>query len=283
MSEIMSMAAMDYLKQGYHLLALKGKRPHPRYHTEWSWDESIHGSPYGPAEVAALDAIFDDPTVTGIAILIPENVLVADIDTEAAAALFVELAGGVPKDTVVARTTKGLHAWYLAPGFAKSFWLGDRTLLFKGFGGYVAVWPSKHFDESGNIDGGYSWITDFSDGIDFLPSGIVQPLLDQKNLATIVAPYATETTAVWKLQLKDGKWTGWMEPEWNLSGLEMAVERAADGNQNNLIHWAACTARDDGVPFEVAMDRLTAAAIRGNHPRERAVSTIRSAYRRPRG
>lgn len=68
--------------------------------------------------------------------------------------------------------------------------------------------------------------------------------------------------------------------DFNTVGLERAIESAPDGNQNSVIHWAACVCRDEGVPADVAMERLLAAAKRGNHPRKRAYDTIRGAYKR---
>ena len=281
MSELAT-AATDYLAQGHHLLLLRGKRPHPVYHKEWDWDNSIHGDPTKAGQ-SLWDALAD-PTVTGVAILNPQHVLVADIDTDAAAELFRDLAGN-PKETRMARTTKGLHVWYMAPGAAGSRWLGDRTLLFKGFGGYVAAPPSKHFTDETltEQDGTYQWIDDGE--MDWLPDGIATMLAvqDAGSEFKLSADQHSEDMTRIELQLADGKWTGEMWPTWHMDGLAHAVETAKDGNQNNMIHWAACVARDGGVPFEVAMKTLLAAALRGGHPRSRAVSTIRGAYKRRRG
>lgn len=282
----MSMAALEYLRGGYHLLALTGKRPNPRFHAEWSWDRSFHGDPTG--HEAQIDEAFDFffSGTTGIAILIPPNVLVADIDSEEAAQLFSDLAG-TPKDTAIARTTKGLHVWYVAPGANGSRWLGDRTLLFKGFGGYVAVEPSKHFtdDSLREQDGTYTWVEPLTRGFDFLPDGIAAMFkAADEMMALLPRPDFEGSMGRAELQLDDeGRWTGIAWHVWDLDGLVKAIETAADGNQNNVIHWAACCARDGGVPYEVSMDVLLAAALRGKHPRQRAVSTIRGAYKRRRG
>jgi len=76
-------------------------------------------------------------------------------------------------------------------------------------------------------------------------------------------------------------WWLW-EKRWDYQteGLERAIETAADGNQNNVIHWAAMKCLEEGVPYEIAMERLMAAAKRGNHPERRARDTIRGAYKR---
>lgn len=284
MSEIMSMAALDYLRRGYHLLALTGKRPHPKYHEHWSWDESIHGMPENPDQMAVLSAVFDDPTVTGIAILIPKNVLVADIDTDAAAQVFSALVEGSPRGTVVARTTKGLHIWYLAPGADHTVWVGGHTLLLKGFGGYVAVWPSKHFAEDGTVDGGYLWVRGFETGIDWLPDRLAEAI-KAANLPKLVNLLHDDDSSLYmhpEIRVPDGVWTGKLWPESNIEGLKNAIINAEDGNQNNMIAWAARTALEDGVPSEVLMRELMDAAKQGHHPESRARTTIMGVIKRHR-
>lgn len=278
MTPTLAQAAADYLREGHHLLALRGKRPHPKYHAEWSWDNSFHGYPDGHEQDIAL--IFDaDPTVTGIAILIPPHMLVADIDTEEAAAYFAARAD-LPK-TTSARTPNGLHVWFLAPGIERNIWLGGRTLLFKGFGGYVVAPPSAHFtdDTLTEQDGTYEWLNRF--GYEFLPDGIAAAIQASEAIHDAEPVNTREDSRYTVVDLSDGKIVLYMD--WRMDGLCRAIIDAPDGNQNNMIAWAAMTARDEGVPFEVAMPRLLAAAIEGHHPRERARDTIRGAYKRRRG
>lgn len=280
-------AALDYLGRGHHLLALTGKRPNPRYHGKdaagnggWSWDQSINGEPETVEEMQALLGVFRHPSTTGVAILIPEHVLVADIDTEEAAALFMELAGEPPQ-TVTAKTTKGLHVWFWAPGAGESRWVGGRKLLFKGFGGYVAAPPSLHFagePHEGPSDGVYEWIAGFDTGIDGLPAGIEERMRFERAL-TGSQPLKTGDTGSFVV-------VNWpkLYPSWHIEGLCRAIREAPDGNQNNMIAWAAMQARDEGVPFEVAMPLLLNAAVEGGHPRRRASATIKGAFtRRSRG
>lgn len=271
-------AASDYLRGGYHLLALRGKRPHPQYHKEWSWENSIHGDP--DEGTVTLDSVFtEDPTVTGIAILIPEHVLVADIDTPEAAQLFREIVGDIPRNTAIARTTKGLHVWYVAPGAHGSRWLGDRALLFKGFGGYVAVEPSAHFtdDTLTEQDGTYTWASPLADGLSFLPDAFTERFAVLDRVAELRPKKSDEDMVRFEVD-------GWnWHPTYALDGLASAIETAKDGNQNNVIYWAACVARDGGVPYEVCMETLLAAALRGKHPRSRAISSIKGAYKGRRG
>src|SRR3990172_5705138 len=150
-------AAAEYVGAGLHVLALTRKRPNGRFHEEWSYENSIHGTIQSDADIEGLEAVFGHASTTGVAILIPPAVLVADVDTEEAAALFLELAAGLP-DTPVGKTPNGLHVWYHVPAADGTVWLGGRTLLFKGMGGYVAAPPSRHFDEDGKEDCVYTWI-----------------------------------------------------------------------------------------------------------------------------
>lgn len=291
-------AALAYLEQGHHIIALTHKRPSTKYHARpdeetagWSWERSIHGMPETPAELDALAEVFEDPTTTGLALLIPEHYLVADVDTEDAAVLFEHLTKDDPDryETRVAKTTKGLHIWYFAPGANQSMWVGGRMLLFKGFGGYVAAPPSRHFNEDGVQDGVYTWLSEA--GYSYLPDGIADYLakMAADAAASPMRAYETEARHMRAEMVGDGPWSlvaGTLKfvPSYQIEGLCKAILNAPDGNQNNMIAWAAMQARDEGVPYDVAMPQLLEAAIKGGHPRERALTTIKGAFtRRQRG
>lgn len=280
----LSDAAREYVDAGLHILALTGKRPSAKYHAEWDYENSIHGKPETPEEEAALAAIFEHRTTTGIALLIPPHVLVADIDTEAAASLYMELAGGLP-ETPSAQTKNGLHVWFLEPRAERSIWLGERTLLFKGYGGYVVAPPSQHFDDDGHPDAVYTWLNPLvQDGMvrdmDWLPEQIGERVRTLLMFADKERPdFRDPDEERWSVGIRL-KPTLALWREWPLAGLCRAIEEAADGNQNNVIHWAAMTAMEEGVPYEEAMRQLLAAALRGGHPERRARTTIAGAYKR---
>lgn len=288
-------AALAYVAAGLHILALTGKKPNGRVHGEqWSYDDSFHGEATTAEDIQAIAGAFSEAKgTTGIAILIPPDFYVADVDSERAAALLVELGGEPNEDTIGAKTKNGIHIWFWYPGADRNRWLGDgqepdpnRTLLFKGLGGYVVAPPSLHFGADGKQDGEYVWganplvVGDRLQFPDILPSGAATRFTMQDQLAEMKPDKDTMTT--FTMTPAEGvPWWQW-EKVWDYqtSGLETAIINAADGNQNNVIHWAAMTAMEEGVPYDVAMERLLAAAIKGGHPRNRARDTIRGAYKR---
>jgi hypothetical protein len=287
MTAIMSMYVLDYLAQGHHLLALAGKRPNNRYHAKpsdeeagWSWEKSIHGMPETPEEMAALDAIFDDPTTTGVAILIPEGKLVADLDTDAAADLFIELGGMV--ETRRVKTPNGWHLWFDVPGANKSVWLGGRTLLFKGFGGYVAAPPSRHFDKDGVEDGVYTWVGDQHDPMALLPTRIGD-MIRVVHALDAMKPEREPAGPTLALDLDaDGHWLWTGHAAFNIRGLADAVRSAPEGNRNNMLAWAALTAAEEGVGLDYAMQELTDAARDAGLTARETFITIKAAFSRRR-
>ena len=291
----LSDAAGEYLRAGLHILALEGKKPNPRVHGEsWSWADSFWGAAESASDVAQIERAFDFSRsgTTGIAILIPPDFLVADVDTDRAAQLLVDLGYTGTDETVAATTKNGIHIWFWWPGAERNRWLGDgqqpdpsRTLLFKGFGGYVVAPPSKHFDSAGREDGDYAWISPLVvNGMlqmpDTLPAGAGTKMRVADQWAAM-KPDKEQMSHFTMTPVEGLQWWQWpVDRTYAMEGLERAIENAADGNQNNVIHWAALTCKEEGVPYDVAMERLLAAAERGNHPRNRARDTIRGAYKR---
>lgn len=299
MTATLAMAALDYVTAGLHVLALIRKKPNGYVHGDsWSWDDSFYGVPADEDEWESFERAFSESSgTTGIAILIPPGFYVADVDTDRAAQLLLDLGFVANDETVAAQTKNGIHVWFYHPEADRNRWVGDgqepnpgRTLLFKGLGGYVVAPPSLHFGANGRVDGTYSWIGDLVANHmmqmpDILPSGAAQrfkadSMYDaakpEKKAMTYfnVSPGSAGSAG-------DGPWWTWpVEMVYATEGLERAIETAAEGQQNNVIHWSAMTCREEGVPLEVAMERLMDAAERGNHPRNRARDTIRGAYRR---
>lgn len=289
-------AALDYLAAGLHILALTEKRPNALVHGEsWSWDDSFHGAPTTDREVEQLTRSFTGRGTTGIAILVPQQFYVADVDSDRAADLLLECGFAADTDTIAAQTKNGIHVWFWDPAAEKNRWLGDgkepnpgRTLLFKGFGGYVVAPPSAHFDGNGQQDGTYEWIGPLvEDGHlimpDLLPDEARRRFHRQDAWAEVKGESRDQVSHFTMVGMDGVPWWLW-EKKWdyNTDGLVQAIINAADGNQNNVIHWAACVCRDEGVPREIAMERLMEAARLGKHPLNRARDTIRGAYKRER-
>jgi hypothetical protein len=290
-------AAREYVSAGLHILALTGKRPNGRVHGEsWSWDDSFHGTPTY-VELEAFERAFSESQgTTGIAILIPPDFYVADVDTDRAAKLLLELGWEHHDDDIVALTKNGLHVWFWCAGADRNRWVGDgqepnpgRTLLFKGHGGYVVAPPSLHFADDGTVDATYEWVNSIVAPVGlYMPSVLPEGVRQRFHRADQFNATKPEKEAMTTFTMKPADGVPWYlwEKVWDYqtAGLERAIETAADGNQNAVIHWAACVCRDEGVPFELAMTRLLAAAIKGGHPRTRARDTIKGVYKRvPRG
>lgn len=277
-------AALDYLGRGFHLLALHHKRPNSAYHENWDYENSIHGVPETAEESQALISIFRDPTTTGVALLIPPNFLAADVDSEEAATVFLALDGGL-NETVTAKSVNGYHVWFVAPGAEQSYWLGKRALLFKGFGGYVAAPPSRHFTNAGVEDGVYTWLFDLDTGMDFIPDKMwkmIQTLHSMDSVAEAFKKAAKDDRETIEVQ-HDEAGRLILIRRIGIEGVVEAVVKAKAGNRNNMLAWASMTLQEEGVPFAKAYELLMAAARTAGLQTDESRTTIKSAYRRRRG
>jgi hypothetical protein len=223
--------------------------------------------------------VFTHPTTSGIGLLIPPHLVVVDIDGEAGAHVFREMAGHDPNvwaHTVAAKTGRGLHLWYLTPTPRGSTRLGEKLDL-KGVGGYVAAPPSRHPD--GHT---YEWIVPLVTdaglaSADWLPDGIEQFLVDRSMTEDTPLPRKPKYT----IAVKDGKFVS-VPAFGNITKLAAKIASEKPGNRNGLLFWAACVARDENVSLEIALRDLGEAAAEAELPRHEVVRTIKSAYRRNR-
>lgn len=268
--------ALTYIRADLHVLALTGKRPNPKYHAAWDYDNSIWGDPETPEDLAAFQAIFEDPSTTGVAILIPEHIHVADIDTEDAAAVWMKYIEDIPNTRTV-RTPNGLHLWFWSPGANGSVWLWQRALLLKGLGGYVAAPPSKHFNEQGEQDGVYTWVGEWRQ-IDYMPKRLEEAIKAHDANET-KAPPERDPLVDHRIRLDaDGRLWMWSEP--SMKNILAYVAGVPAGNRNNTLFWAAMRVAEEGVPLSVAMTPLMEAAEKAHLTKRESQATIRSAYRR---
>ena len=269
-------AAIEYLDAGLSIIALEGKMPNRQVHRR-GLNEALSGTVETKADRQMLDRLFRHPATTGVGILIPPHMVVVDIDGEEGAEQYWSLAQAVP-NTAAARTGRGLHLWFHTAHVRRSTKLGLKLDL-KGVGGYVAAPPSRHPD--GHV---YQWLDPLVQrgrvNADFLPDAI-EKLLDTRDAIaaenSIVLPRHIEH----RLVQQDGRMV-WQPTElpYPIDGLIHAVEKAEPGERNNLLAWAAMTARDEGVKLEDALRSLGAAAEKAGLGNPEIRTTIRSAYRR---
>ena len=164
-------AAGEYLAAGLVLLAVSGKLPNGKFHRHWK-EDAIFGVPESAEDVELLARIFGDESTTGIAVVLPANLLVVDIDGEDGAQAWHRLAErhgfDLVPDTPITRTGKGLHLWFL-DGRERRNGTVIGKMDAKTIGGYVLVPPSRH--PSGAV---YEWLTPLVVngrvvGVDWLP------------------------------------------------------------------------------------------------------------------
>ena len=273
-------AAREYLTAGLSIIALDGKKPNPAVHRH-GLSEPISGVPETEEDERLLAWAFHPYEMgtphgghlgrtTGIGILVPPNMAVADIDSDEAADQYMALAGELPV-TPTARTRHGLHVWFLAPGMERTRWVGK--LLLRGPGSYVAAPPSAHPE-----GGRYEWITPLTvngviTGIDWLPDGIGQAM---DAAEAVEQRAAIDRTPVTRMVIEDGQL--FSRPV--IDALVARVETAGIGERNNILAWAVMCARDEGVSREIAESMLGTAAVAAGLSDREVRTTIRAAFRR---
>lgn len=269
-------AARDYLSAGLAVIALAGKAPNAAIHRH-GLREPLAGIPdphdpghhdcAGCSDDAMLAAVFTHPDTTGVGIVIQYPCVVVDIDGPDGADELFALTGTTDLgDTPVAKTSRGLHVWYGFEGLTepqRTAKLGTRLDL-KGVGGYVAAPPSVH--PSGHV---YEWLEPLAPSGVLrpplaLPDGVIGALTRQAALAAEYRPLRSPNQPA------------------SLDALVRHVRHLEEGNRNNGLHWAASAAAEDGFAFEEAQPRLLEAALAAGLDRQEAMTSIRSAYRRPR-
>jgi len=277
-------AAVEYLNAGLPIIALDGKRPNFAFHQTWSSEAAIRGKVETTEDRQLLREVLAHPKTTGIGIPIPEYLVVVDIDGEEGAVQWLNLVGraDLVPDTPVASTGRGLHLWFHSPRPRHSTKLGQKLDL-KGAGGYVVAPPSLH--PEGRT---YQWlqplvVDGMLRGVEYLPDAVEQLLDDADSVERdndVVRPVYT----LYQLSLQDGTWRMHTEPTAPpIDGLLRAIETAEEGNRNNMLHWAASTAAEEGLKLEEALQTLGATAIAAGLTNTETRQTIRSAYRSIRG
>jgi hypothetical protein len=272
----MATAAAEYLAAGLQVIALIGKMPNTRWHPRGLLD-ALSGAPEGEADFAELERRFAEPT-TGIGLLIPDGMLVADVDSEDAARVFMGLVGGELPETPTAQTANGLHIWLWSGRASGSVWFEGRTLLLRGSGSYVAAPPSVH--PSGAV---YEWLLPLisESGVLLAPEPVSPAIDEVLRLRTA----AVSARAELQPEREKGTIAVTFDPltfvwEQNITGLVRAVEQAAEGNRNNVLAWAAMSAAEDGVDLADALPQFLEAARKAGLDDREARVTIKAAFGR---
>jgi bifunctional DNA primase/polymerase-like protein len=272
-------AAIEYLNAGLTVFALAGKQPNTQIEGE-GWRE-ISGA-VEPGDEVILAAVFDHPATTGIGIVIPNGMAVVDIDGEEGAIAFNQLMGGggffdgLREPTAVAATGRGLHLWYITIGEVRSTKLAEKLDL-KGVGGYVAAPPSRH--PSGAV---YTWIEDLVRGrrltAALIPNEIMELLAVRESLHDRFARDPDRVYTRAEYHLEGSVLVPVIVPA-TMEGLAGAVAKAADGERNNMLNWAAYKARLGGFSLQQVMAELGTAAAEAGLGQQEIKQTIRSAFR----
>lgn len=272
-----TLAAYDYLSAGLAVIALTGKAPNTTHHPH-GLRNAIVGMPEGAADDALLAQVFEDPETTGIGIVIQPPMVVVDVDGEAGAQALAVILGTTELEieTPIARTGRGLHIWFwdLVDGGRRSRKLAPKLDL-KGVRGYVAAPPSLH--PAGHR---YEWLVPIVENGKFrpplnLPDSLEAWMREQDREAERTP---MERPVVQELAIEGGN-LQLVEAPATLTGLVVWLQSQTEGNRNDGLYWAACSARDDGFSIQEALDTLGEAARVIGLDAHEARTAIRSAYR----
>jgi len=149
-------------------------------------------------------------------------------------------------------------------GSRKLYLDGTHIGELKSKGGFIIACPSE-------TEGNYVWVN--------LTPKFSLPVAPYWLLTLLKRPEAPRRMVPWRNVS--------LAPESDLEPLLRAVRQTPEGDRNANLHWAANRACDDGVPFEMALDKMLPAYMDiigpGEIPFEReheGRATIASAYKR---
>lgn len=274
-------AAADYLSRGLPVIALTGKTPNVRVHKH-GLHEPLVGAPQDEGDWDLLRYVFEHGDTTGIGIVVPFPYVVVDIDGEQGAVEWADLIlpDGIPYDDVmslfggarwVAKTGRGMHLWFACSIPTGTIKLGSKLDL-KAQGGYVVAPPSLHPD-----GGHYLWLR--APGED-APSEVPEPLrevIEDHVYDRAAAREAKEIRRnVWGPKYQEGDKVFYAQA--SHEALIEGMSKAAEGNRNNYLHWAAATLNEEGGSDEEFEQLAEAALAVGLEPIE-VKRTVRSARR----
>lgn len=266
-------AAAEYLSNGWDIIALNGKRPNGKLHPQ-GLNQPMKGVPETPEDYSLIDTYFNDPETTGIAVVLPGNVVVVDIDGPDGAQAWAEMVGEGEMFPLTprAKTGKGIHMWFWTAVPINKVSFGPHLDL-KGLGGYVAVPPSVHPDTHKT----YEWIIPLEGGMDIVPGAIMARIAEREALEAEVKSERPASTREFDFAALPKVYR--LLPPTVGSGILEKVAESKPGNRNAALYWAACCAYEDGVALSDALPSLIEAAKRAGLDSREARQTVRSAYR----
>lgn len=259
------------MRLGLRVIALTGKMPNGQAHKhglkDCYWWPDPEGMVYGNDR--PVEAAFNHPKTTGVAILTGPVYYVVDIDGPAGAEQWNELVG--PEEAIidgwVAKTGRGLHLWVASTEQWPTAKLGEK-LDFKGVGGYVAAPPSLH--PEGHR---YEWLVSPSEGyVKEMPLALEQELQRRafdRERGALTRAVLRQTS---DKPLVDGK----LYAVATFDGIIERMRSEPEGNRNAVLYWAARTMLEEGADDEDLEELLDAATGAGLSRRE-SRRTIRSA------
>lgn len=167
---------------------------------------------------------------------------------------------GISLDTYSVTTgSGGTHLYYRWPRSIRA----SQASLIRGvvdircnggeYGGYVLG------DGSETMAGAYTGL--FGESILNAPLALVELCREKPRVAAARSPFRQPYSG-------------------DVGGLQKAIILAAEGNRNNVLHWAACCMRDDGHAEEATVEALSEPAERVGLTQLETRATISSVYRR---
>jgi hypothetical protein len=254
---ILAEAAVAYARRGWRVFPLVPRRKVPLTR------HGLHDASRDPGLVGALWA--EHPAANVGVACGPSGLLVVDIDGEAAARAWVELAarnGGDPR-TLTAATAKGWHCYYEGEGRSTAGRIAPG-IDTRGRGGYVVAPPSVH--ETGAL---YRWVEPAAAAAP-LPSWVAEALRRPPPSPVGEARELPEGAAFTRYGLAA------------LAGIVDEMAATPEGRRNATLNALAFRAgRLVGagqLAEEVAGRELVAAAVAAGLDAEEAAATFRSGF-----
>lgn len=258
--------ALEYAANGYSVFPLKGKVPYTAngFKDAVTIDEN-DGQSATDAE-HQIHAWWERWPNANIGMVVPDKLVILDFDPRNGAT--VESLGDLPPTYSVlsGRGDGGMHRYYMRPALPEGCTF-TKTRLPEGVdlqaaGKYVVVPPSIHPAT------GQPYIA-IPLPVVSLPERVIEMIIRRPVPKTPFSLFDYSARSPWDL-FGGGKADG--------AGLVTSVAEAPEGKRNDVLYWATCAARDDGLLPELA-EQLVEAAMSAGLSEFEVRRTIASAER----